>query len=86
MLQDYVTLTLYHLQAAKVQLYRQLPDTAGQALTARKDVILKDTDYLIESLNAALRHLGECQQQVRNLQDCETGQLIHLTRLNPWRN
>lgn len=75
MLQDYVTLTLYHLQAAKVQLYRQLPDTAGQALTARKDVILKDTDYLIESLNAALRHLGECQQQAKSLEELKQNQI-----------
>lgn len=65
MLQDSITLTLHHIQAAKEQLCRQLPSTAGEALTTRKDNVLKDTDYLIESLNLTMVHLGECQQQVR---------------------
>lgn len=65
MLQDYVLVTLYHLQAAKAQLYQQLPDTAGRVLTARKKLVLKDTEHLIDSLNAAIKHLGECQQQVK---------------------
>ncbi len=60
MLQDYITSTLYHIQAAKEQLWRQLSDTAGEALTLRKDDVLKDTDYLIESLNLIMVHLGEC--------------------------
>lgn len=65
MLQDYVLVTLYHLQAAKAQLYQQLPDTAERALTARKKLILKDTEYLIDSLNAAIKHLKEYQQQIK---------------------
>ena len=67
MLQDYVTSALHHLQTAKEQLGRQLPTaTAGDALTIRKNSILKDTDYLVESLKLMMVHLSECQQQVRN--------------------
>ena len=70
-LQDYVTSALHHLQTAKEQLCRQLPTTttttAGDALIIRKNNILKDTDYLVESLNLMMVHLSECQQQVRNL-------------------
>ena len=86
MLQDYVTSTLYHIQAAKEQLCRQLPNTAGEALTIRKNNTLKDTDYLIESLNLMTVHLGECQQQVKHLRIRSVIKLTQLTRLNPWKN
>ena len=64
MLQDYVTSTLCHMQAAREQLCRQLPDTAREVSIIRKKDVLKDADYLIESLKSAVVHLGECQQQV----------------------
>lgn len=64
MLQDYIASTLHHIQAAKEHLCRQLPDTAGEALTIRKNNVLKDTDYLIKALNSVMVHLSECQQQV----------------------
>lgn len=65
MLQDYVTSALHHIQAAKEQLYRKIPTEVGEAFTIRKDSVLKDTDYLIESLNSTTLHLSECQRQVR---------------------
>ena len=74
MLQDYITSTLHHIQAAKEQLCRQIPNIAGEALTIRKDNVSKDTDYLIESLKSVMVHLGECQQQVRH---CKIGQLLN---------
>ena len=66
MLQDYVISALHHMQTAKEQLCRLLPTTAGEALIIRKNNILKDTDYLVESLNLMMVHLSECQQQVRD--------------------
>ena len=67
MLQDYVTSTLHHIQAAKEQICRQLPNTATGVLIVRKNDVLKDTDYLIASLKSMVVHLGECQQQVKAL-------------------
>lgn len=69
MLQDYITSTLYHIEAAKEQLCGHLPNTAKEILTIQKNKILKDTDYLIESLKSIIVHLGECQHQVKHLQD-----------------
>ena len=60
MLQDYITSTLHQIQAAKEQLCRQLPDTVGEVLTNRKNILLKDIDYLIESLYVTMVYLGEC--------------------------
>ena len=65
MLQDYVTSTLYHIKAAKEHVCRQLPNTAREVFIIRKNDVLKDTDYLIESLNSVLVHFGECHQQLR---------------------
>ena len=86
MLQDYTTLTLYHVRAARKQLCRQLPDTVGQSLTVRKNSVLKDTDYLIKSLDEILVHLDKCQQQVRHWQDHWANTLRHFTRPNFWKN
>ena len=77
MLQDYITSALHHMQTAKEQLCRQLPTTVEDALTTRKNDMLKDTDYVVESLNLMMVHLSECQQQVRNSQ--QDRKVINLT-------
>ena len=86
MLQDYTTSTLNHVRAAKEQICRQFPDTVGESLTARKDSVLKDTEYLIKSLDDTLVHLDECQYQVRRWQDHWANKLRHLTRPKSWKN
>ena len=86
MLQDYTTSTLHHVQAAKEQICRHFPDTVGESLTVRKNSVLKDTNYLIKSLNEILVHLDKCQHQVRRWQDHWANQLRHLTRPNLWKN
>ena len=86
MLQDYTTSTLYHVRAAKEQICRHFPDTVGESLTVRKNNVLKDTDYLIKSLDEILVHLDKCQHQVRRWQDHWANKLRQLTRPNLWKN
>lgn len=75
MLQDYTTSTLHHAQAAKEQIRRHFPDTVRESLTVRRNSVLKDTDYLIKSLDKALVYLDKCQQQAKSLEELKQNQI-----------
>ena len=66
LLQDYVVMATYHMEAAQVRFCELLPDTLPATYLARKVATLEDTRYLIDCMEKLKEHLLDCQQQVRH--------------------
>ena len=80
LLQDYAASTIYHAEAARDRLDRLIPETVPATFSTRKNNLLKDTDYIIESLDQLMAHLAQCLQEVCSKPVSEIPRLIRMVQ------